>query len=78
MTWPGQFNTGFSIFLLLSGLWVAWRNEISALGLVLAPFAIFDGIMFLSLYLFLLTFTVENSFSQLLLGPGRAKAANLP
>jgi hypothetical protein len=35
MTWPGQFNLDFMTFLLLSGLWVSWRNEFSPGGLLL-------------------------------------------
>jgi hypothetical protein len=30
MAWPGQFNLDFSCFLLLSGLWVAWRHQFAA------------------------------------------------
>jgi hypothetical protein len=29
MTWPGQFNSDFMTFLLLSGLWPAWRHQFS-------------------------------------------------
>ncbi len=29
MTWPSQFNFDFFAFLLLSGLWTAWRNSFS-------------------------------------------------
>ena len=35
MTWPGQFNLDFLGFLLMSGLWVAWRHAFSAGGLIL-------------------------------------------
>lgn len=29
LTWPGQFNFDFMCFLLLSGLWLAWRHHFS-------------------------------------------------
>lgn len=60
MTWPGQFNFDFFGFLLLSGLWVSWRNRFSGLGLVLGLFAVFGGMLFLSAYLLYLSFKTED------------------
>ena len=40
MTWPGQFNLDFSCLLILSGLWLAWRHQFSALGLGLGVLAL--------------------------------------
>lgn len=74
MDWQGQFNVDFSCFLILSGLWVAWRNNFSALGLVLAPVASFGGMMFLSIYLLILSFQVKGDFAALLMGQRRAAA----
>ena len=72
MTWQGQFNVDFSCFLILSGLWVAWRNDFSPVGLVLAPIASFGGAMFLSAYLLLTSFQVRGDAAALLLGSRRA------
>ncbi len=72
MAWPGQFNLDFSCFLLLSGLWVAWRNGFNALGLLLAPVAMFGGMMFLSVYLLILSFTTGGDIRKILLGEARA------
>ena len=33
MKWFGQFNLDFMGFLILSAIWVAWRNQFSAAGL---------------------------------------------
>ncbi len=74
MNWPGQFNTDFLCFLVLSGLWVAWRHHFSALGLVLAPIATVGGILFLSVYLFIMSFRVDDDVVTLLIGPERARA----
>lgn len=30
LTWPGQFNLDFAMYLALSGLWVAWRGGFDA------------------------------------------------
>jgi hypothetical protein len=71
MTWPGQFNFDFFGFLLLSGLWVAWRHQFSAIGLLLSVFAVFGGMMFLSLYLFIETNRSNGDVRELLLGKSR-------
>lgn len=74
MAWPGQFNVDFSCFLILSGLWVAWRNNFSAAGLALAPVASFGGALFLSAYLLFLSFQERGDMASLLLGSKRAAA----
>lgn len=51
MGWPGQFNLDFFGFLLMTGLWMAWRHDFRPVGLLLAPVAVFGGIPFLSAYL---------------------------
>jgi hypothetical protein len=70
MTWPGQFNFDFLGFLILSALWTAWRNNFSALGLLLAVVALFGGMMFLSIYLLILSFSAR-SIQDILLGNAR-------
>ena len=67
MAWPGQFNLDFLGFLMLSALWTAWRNNFSAQGLLLAVLAFFGGMMFLSIYLLILSFSAR-SIPELLLG----------
>jgi hypothetical protein len=70
-TWPGQFNADFLGFLLLSGIWIAWRNHFSALGLVLAVVAVVGGIPFLTAYLFIMSFRVNGDMKTLIMGTGR-------
>lgn len=72
MTWPGQFNFDFMGFLLLSGLWVSWRHQFSPGGLVLGMVAIFGGILFLSLYLFIASTVSKGNVQELLMGKSRA------
>jgi hypothetical protein len=67
MAWPGQFNLDFLGFLILSALWTAWRNAFSGLGLLLAVVAFFGGMMFLSIYLLILSFNAR-SIPEILLG----------
>lgn len=67
MAWPGQFNLDFMGFLVLSALWTAWRNGFSALGLVLAVMAFFGGMVFLSIYVLILSLGTD-SIRDILLG----------
>ncbi|MEM9055296.1 MAG: hypothetical protein AAGB16_08215 [Pseudomonadota bacterium] len=71
MTWPGQFNLDFMGFLILSTLWVLWRNEFKPIGWALAPFALFGGMMFLTIYLLVLSVRVPD-LKTLLIGEARA------
>jgi hypothetical protein len=71
MTWPGQFNFDFMGFLLLSGLWVSWRHQFSPSGIVLGLLAVFDGVLFLSLYLLIASYYAGGSTAHMLLGKSR-------
>jgi hypothetical protein len=74
MTWRGQFNLDFLCFLLLSGLWVAWRHAFSMGGLILG-FAAFNlGAPFLATYL--LVESVRNKGDSAAIFLGKARAAN--
>ncbi|MEN9807806.1 MAG: hypothetical protein RL756_2326 [Pseudomonadota bacterium] len=72
MGWAGQFNLDFMGFLLLSGLWTAWRNQFSGGGLALSVVAFFGGIPFLTTYLLLLSYQSSGDIRIMLLGPARA------
>ena len=74
MAWPGQFNLDFFCFLLLSGLWVAWRHQFSAAGLGLGLIAVFGGMPFLSAYLLIASFKTKGDIKAMLLGEARAQA----
>jgi hypothetical protein len=72
MSWSGQFNLDFLSFLLLAGLWLAWRHDFSPAGLVLGLFGIFGGMMFMSAYLLIASITAGGDMKTLLLGSRRA------
>lgn len=72
MEWPGQFNVDFSSFLLMTMLWVAWRNNFSLPGLLLACLVPVGGGMFTSIYVLLLTFSLKGDIVAVLLGKDRA------
>ena len=71
LEWPGQFDLDFLLMLLLSALWVAWRNGFSPSGLALAIAALLGGSLFLATYLLILTFTTDGTINQVLLGEKR-------
>ena len=72
MTWPGQFNFDFLCFLILSGLWVAWRHHFSPGGLALGVLGLFGGIMFLAPYLLMASFKADGDMKNLFMGKVRA------
>ena len=74
MTWPGHFNFDFMMFLALSGVWVAWRNQFSGAGTALGVVAVFGGMMFLAPYLLYLSIRAEGNVQVMLLGESRANA----
>lgn len=67
MGWAGQFNLDFIGFLMLSGLWTAWRNNFSPFGLLLGILAFFGGMMFLSIYMLILSLRARD-IQEILLG----------
>ncbi|MBM5821413.1 MAG: hypothetical protein FJ082_02840 [Cyanobacteria bacterium K_Offshore_surface_m2_011] len=72
--WPGQFDLDFLGLLLLTGLWVAWRDDFSAKGLALGLLAAVGGILFLAAYLLVLSFQADTTMKRILLGARRAAA----
>ncbi len=71
MTWPGQFNLDFLGFLILSGFWMAWRNNFSPFGLVLGAFGLVGRIPLLTTYLLYLSFATGGDVKRMLLGDAR-------
>ncbi len=68
LSWNDEFNMDFLGFLLLLGLWVAWRHHFSAAGLVLGLVAVFGGMLFLATYLLVAMAQARGNVQQLLLG----------
>lgn len=68
LTWQGQFNTDFATYLILSGLWMAWRSGFTrgsiALGILAPPL----GILFFAPYLIFLIGQTGGDPKKFLLG----------
>ena len=73
MGWPGQFNLDFFGFLLMSGFWMAWRNNFSPFGLVLGAFGVVGGAPLLTAYLLYLSFATNGDAQKMLLGEMRTQ-----
>ena len=66
--WQGQFNLDFFMFLLLSGFWMAWRNQFSLAGVLLGVGGVLLGAPYLAAYLLYLSFKLEGDVASILLG----------
>ncbi len=68
LTWQGQFNVDFSTYLVLSGVWMAWRGGFTrnsiAIGVLTPPL----GILFFAPYLLFLARKANGDPKTLLLG----------
>ena len=58
----------FMLMLMISGLWVAWRNQFSVSGMALGLLAFVGGAMFLTLYLLYLLSITKGDIKDLLVG----------
>jgi hypothetical protein len=68
MNWAGQFNLDFMCHLMISGLWLAWRNRFTPKGIALGVLGTVGGILVLSSYLFILSFKTNGNVKELLVG----------
>ncbi len=70
-TWSGQFNFDFSTYLMLSGIWIAWRHQFSLSGILMAIVAAIFGILFFAPYLLVESIRTKGDMKELLLGKSR-------
>lgn len=68
MNWRSQFNTDFLTYLLLSALWISWREGFTLKGHVYGFLNVFWGGMFTFPYLLYATYQAKGNASALLLG----------
>ncbi|MXY89212.1 MAG: hypothetical protein F4Y89_01585 [Gammaproteobacteria bacterium] len=77
LNWAGQFNLDFTGFLMLSGIWTAWRNHFTQTAFALSLLAFFGGMLFLGIYLLYLSYAEQGDVKRMLLGRERARDAGL-
>lgn len=68
MTWAGQFNLDFLSYLILSGLWIMWRNKFSTSSILLGILCMIIGIMIFAPYLSYLIIKEKSDFKKVLIG----------
>ncbi|MFV1884450.1 MAG: hypothetical protein ACMZ7B_08185 [Balneola sp.] len=68
MTWMGQFTLDFQSYLILSALWVVWRNKFSINSIVVAMVAMILGIIVFAPYLLYLLSKEKGDLKRVLVG----------
>lgn len=68
MTWMGQFALDFQCYLILSALWVAWRNKFSTNSILIAIVAMILGIIVFAPYLLYLLSKEKGDLKRVLIG----------
>lgn len=68
LTWQEQFNLDFMTYLILSALWIAWRNKFSGTGIILAVLASILGMMFFGVFLLVLVVQEKGNLKAVLVG----------
>ncbi len=67
-TWPGQFAVDFSMYLILSALWIAWRGDFGPASLLMAAVAGVLGMLVFAPYLIWCLHKSKGDIRQFLLG----------
>ena len=68
LTWQGQFNYDFACYLLLSVIWIAWRQKFAPASFLLSLVGMILGMTFFAPYLLYLTFKEKGNIRNVLLG----------
>jgi len=68
MGWNGQFALDFSCYLVLSGVWIMWRNKFSATSILIALIAMIIGIIVFAPYLLYLLLKENGNIEKVLVG----------
>jgi hypothetical protein len=68
MTWMGQFALDFQCYLVLSALWIAWRNKFSFSSIMIGVAAMILGIIVFAPYLLYLLSKENGDLKEVLIG----------
>lgn len=66
--WNGQFNLDFFCYLMLSGLWIMWRNNFTLKSIFIAITASIVGIMVFAPYFLFLLIKEKGDLKRTLTG----------
>ena len=68
MTWMGQFSLDFQCYLILSTLWIIWRNNYSLKSIMVGVLAMVLGIIVFAPYLIFLIQKERGDLIKVLVG----------
>jgi len=68
LNWNGQFNVDFMCYLLLSGLWIMWRNKFSVTSILLGMASMIIGTGIFAPYLLYLLAREKGNLVTVLTG----------
>lgn len=68
MTWMGQFALDFQCYLILSALWIAWRDKFFIKLILIAVVAMILGIIVFAPYLLFLLTKEKGNLKRVLIG----------
>ena len=68
LSWMGQFALDFQCYLMLSALWIAWRNKFSSQSILIAVVAMILGIIVFAPYLLFLLSKEQGNLKKVLVG----------
>lgn len=68
MSWMGQFALDFQCYLILSALWIAWRDKFSLKSIVIALVAMILGIIVFAPYILYLLSKEKGDLKKILIG----------
>lgn len=66
--WNGQFNADFTCYLVLSGLWLMWRNHFRPSAILLGLAAAILGIILFAPYMVFLLYREKGNLVKVLVG----------
>jgi hypothetical protein len=66
--WNGQFTLDFSCYLVLSALWIMWRNKFSIASVIVGLIAMLMGIVVFAPYLLYLLIKEDGDLKRILIG----------
>ena len=66
--WPGQFAADFTVFLILTGLWTAWRAHFTGRAIARGRLAMALGTGFIATYLLYLSWRERGDVPRMLVG----------
>lgn len=68
LNWSGQFNLDFLCYLVLSAIWIMWREKFTTKSIFVGVIAIIFGIVFFAPYLLSIIIKQNGNVKKVLIG----------